>query len=82
MLLCFWLLIRITNENKNKYLNILKNPPDEIFKDANASDFELYDISRARNIGSIGVGSLVPFDYNGNDRRIDGLPDAGAYEFQ
>jgi hypothetical protein len=73
-----------TDENTsdaNKYLNILKNPLDEIFKDANASNFELYDISRARNIGSVGVGSLVPFDYNGNDRRIDGLPDAGAYEF-
>ena len=60
----------------------MKNPPNEIFNDADGGDFELYDNSRARNIGSTGVGNLVPFDFNGNDRRLDAQPDAGAFEFQ
>ncbi len=69
--------------NANKYQNILKNPIDEIFNDAEDGDFELYDNSKARNIGNITIGNSIPRDLNGNDRpSSDGLPDAGAYEFQ
>ena len=44
--------------------------------------FELYDNSRARNIGNLGVGNLVPLDLNCNSRTADGQPDLGAYEYQ
>ena len=75
-----------TDENTsdaNRYLNILKNPPNEIFNDAGDGDFELYDNSRARDIGNVTIGNSIPLDLNGNSRpSSDGLPDAGAYEFQ
>ena len=69
--------------NANRYLNILKNPPNEIFNDADGGDFELYDNSRARNIGNITIGNSISLDLKGNSRpSSDGLPDVGAYEFQ
>ncbi len=75
-----------TDENTtdaNQYLNILKNPPNEIFKDSDGGDFELYDNSGARNIGNTTIGNSIPLDLNGNTRpSSDGVPDAGAYEFR
>lgn len=75
-----------TDENTsdaNKYISILKNPPNEIFNDVDGDDFELYDNSRARNIGNVTIGSSIPQDLNNKPRpSSDGLPDAGAYEFQ
>ena len=69
--------------NANQYLNLVKNPVNEIFKDADGGDFELYENSRARNIGNVTIGSSIPQDLNGNTRpSLDGIPDAGAYEFQ
>lgn len=68
--------------NANKYTSIIKNPPNEIFNDADGGDFELYDNSRARNQGNLNVGITVPLDLNGNSRTSDGSPDIGAYEFQ
>lgn len=69
--------------NANRFQNILKNPTDEIFNDVAGNNFELYDNSRARNIGNLTVGNGIPKDLNGNDRpSSDGIPDAGAYEFQ
>lgn len=68
--------------NSNRYQSIIKNPLDEIFIDAENAEFRLFDNSRARDQGNLSVGNLVPFDYSGNDRRADGKPDLGAYEFQ
>ena len=71
-----------STSNANKYQSILKNPLDEIFNDADEGDFELYENSKARDIGNLGVGNLVPLDLNCYRRTTDGKPDVGAYEFQ
>jgi len=74
-----------TDENTSNtavYQSILKNPANEIFNYPDDGDFELYDNSRARNIGNLGVGNLVPLDLNCNSRTADGQPDLGAYEYQ
>lgn len=64
---------------------------DKVFKnidfiwDANEKsyyDFNLDSNSPARNIGDIQyVTPELQYDLNGNDRTINGMPDAGAYEW-
>lgn len=44
-------------------------------------DFRLNQESRARDIGSLEVGSEYPTDRNGQSRTADGKPDAGCYEY-
>jgi len=69
--------------NANRYQNITLNPIDEIFNDPDGLDFELFDNSKARNIGNVTIGNTIPLDLNGKPRpSSDGVPDAGAYEFQ
>ncbi len=44
-------------------------------------DFRLDSISPARNIGATTYLGSYPIDRNGISRSLDGLPDAGAYEW-
>lgn len=71
-----------STSNASEYINIIRNPSSPIFNDADMLDFELFEQSVARNAGDINAANLVPFDINGNDRRSDGQPDLGAFEFQ
>lgn len=68
-------------DDTSKYKNIIKNPPNSIFKDPNNGDFTLFETSVARNQGNLSFGNAVPIDLLGNSRTTDGLPDLGSYEF-
>jgi len=45
-------------------------------------DFSLDSISPARNIADVSTASRYTLDLNGNSRFVDGLPDAGCYEWK
>jgi hypothetical protein len=45
------------------------------------NNFELDSLSPLINKGDVGIGTLVPLDYNGNSRITDSAPDIGAFEW-
>lgn len=66
----------------NSFKNIIQNPPDEIFNNVGMRDFQLYEFSRARDVGNVTVGNNIPLDINEVSRTSDGSPDLGAYEYE
>lgn len=64
------------------FKNIIQNAPEPIFRDAFAGDFHLATGSAAIDQGNSNFSNLVPQDYDGNSRLMDGSPDLGAYEFK
>ena len=66
----------------NSFKNIIKNPPNEIFNNPGIGDFELFEFSRARDVGNSTVGNNVPLDIKEVSRTADGQPDLGAYEYE
>ncbi|MBL4707439.1 MAG: hypothetical protein JKY48_03250 [Flavobacteriales bacterium] len=72
----------VNTSNAAIFSNVIKNPSGQIFNDAGANDFELFDMSVAKDQGDATVGNAIRFDLNGEDRTLDSAPDMGAYEFK
>lgn len=70
----------------NNFVSIIKNHDPEFINDSISLanyDFRLDSASPAINTGDPDIINLIPvleFDFNGNARMLDGLPDIGAYE--
>jgi hypothetical protein len=67
--------------NNNFYKEIILNPTDIIFNNADQGDFTLFDNSIAKDTANIQVSNTVPFDINGISRLSDSRPDLGAFEY-
>lgn len=69
----------INTTNSNHWINIFKNETPKL-KDPNNENFELDSLSFCLNKGDLNVGALFPWDFNGNSRISDNMPDLGAFE--
>ena len=73
---------KIITSDTNRYKSIIKNPLDEIFNAPRMGDFELYDLSKARDVGNLNIANQFILDLKCYDRTTDGKPDLGAVEFR
>lgn len=69
----------VNTTNTNHWINIFKNEPPQL-KDPSNEKFELDSLSFCINKGDLNVGALFPWDFNGNSRISDNMPDLGAFE--
>ncbi|NSW44693.1 MAG: hypothetical protein HPY79_02540 [Bacteroidales bacterium] len=69
----------LNTSNTNRWINIFKNELPQL-KDPTNEKFELDTLSFCINKGDLNIGSMFPWDYNGNSRIIDNMPDLGAFE--
>ncbi|MBN8702454.1 MAG: hypothetical protein J0M08_05290 [Bacteroidetes bacterium] len=60
--------------------NVLNQEP--YFGDVGNVSMGINSNSAARNIGDLQIGTNYPVDFNTNSRIADGMPDAGAFEYQ
>lgn len=69
--------------DEDVFANLIKNEDPKFMNTGNHSgtlDFRLDTLSVAKDTGSIEFLDLFPIDMLGNDRKLDGKPDLGAYE--